>query len=141
MTGGRTARLVVAGALLDGAGRLLAARRSAPPELAGQWELPGGKVEPGEDPRTALRRELLEELGVAVVLGALVPAPDGGDWPVLGGHVMRVWVCAVADGAPLPLQDHDQLTWVELDRAESLPWLAPDLPILHAIRDCVGKMP
>ena len=52
-------RLVAAAAIIDGT-RLLAARRSSPPELAGRWELPGGKVEPGEDPREALARELRE---------------------------------------------------------------------------------
>ncbi|MET9965659.1 NUDIX domain-containing protein, partial [Streptomyces sp. NPDC006356] len=56
-------RIVVGAALLAG-GRLLAARRSAPEELAGRWELPGGKVEPGEAPEAALVRELREELGV-----------------------------------------------------------------------------
>lgn len=60
-----TTRIVVVGAaLFDDGGRLLAARRSAPPELAGRWELPGGKVEPGERPDAALVRELREELGV-----------------------------------------------------------------------------
>ncbi|MCL2732926.1 MAG: NUDIX domain-containing protein, partial [Actinomycetia bacterium] len=58
-------RVVVGGAVLD-RGRLLAARRTAPPELAGQWELPGGKVEPGERDEDALVRELREELGVTV---------------------------------------------------------------------------
>jgi 8-oxo-dGTP diphosphatase len=56
-------RVVVAGAVYD-QGRLLAARRSAPPELAGRWELPGGKLEPGESGEQALVRELREELGV-----------------------------------------------------------------------------
>ncbi|MGM0386502.1 MAG: (deoxy)nucleoside triphosphate pyrophosphohydrolase [Actinomycetota bacterium] len=135
MSGGP--RLVVAGAILDGS-RLLAARRSAPPELAGQWELPGGKVEPGEEPREALARELREELGVVVRLGEVVPAPDGGDWPVLGGHVMRVWLCAIGGGEALPLQDHDQLAWVELEDAGSVRWLAPDLPIVRAIRDQIS---
>ena len=125
-------RLVVAGALVDG-GRLLAAQRSSPPPLAGQWELPGGKVEDGEDPLAALHRELREELGIDVAVGGIVPAPDGGDWPILGGMVMRVWLCRADGDAPRAL-DHAQLAWVELGEAESLPWLAPDLPIVLEIR-------
>ena len=124
--------LVVAGALIDGR-RLLAAQRSSPPALAGQWELPGGKVEDGEDPLAALHRELREELGIAVAVGDLVPAPDGGDWPILGGMVMRGWLCRTDGDAPRAL-DHAQLAWVDLAEIGSLPWLAPDLPIVLEIR-------
>src|SRR5699024_11350553 len=79
-------RLVVAGAIVDDLHRpteLLAARRSAPKSLAGQWEFAGGKVEPGEAPEVALHRELREELGVGVLLGAEIPSAAGPEWPIL----------------------------------------------------------
>src|SRR4051795_8818739 len=107
--------LVVGAALVDdlrAPGRLLAARRSEPPSLAGRWELPGGKVEPGEPERAALRRELREELGVEVRLGAEVRPRDGFAWPLSERYEMRVWLGAVTLGRPAPLLAHDQLRWL-----------------------------
>jgi 8-oxo-dGTP diphosphatase len=104
------------------AGRLLAGRRTEPPHLAGGWELPGGKVEPGETDEEALARELVEELGVRVRLGERV----GGDWP-LGRYVLRVWLSTIEGGGePAPLEQHDALCWVGLDEIDSLAWLPGD---------------
>lgn len=118
-----SAGVVVGGVLLDG-GRLLAARRTAPAELAGRWELPGGKVEPGEAVPNALVRELREELGVTVRPLLRVP----GEWPVPGGRVLHVWTASVLYGTPHPLQDHDTLRWVTPAEAMALDWLDPDRP-------------
>jgi 8-oxo-dGTP diphosphatase len=117
-------RIVVVGAALYHRGRLLAARRSAPPELAGRWELPGGKVEPGELPEQALVRELREELGVEAEAVARVP----GEWPLKPGYVLHVWTARLVSGQPKPLQDHDDLRWLGPDEIWDVPWLDADVP-------------
>jgi 8-oxo-dGTP diphosphatase len=120
---------------------LLVARRSAPEQLAGLWEFPGGKVEPGEDPEVALRRELLEELGVGVQLGAELPAGSPGGWPLNERAAMRVWFAEVTQGKPTPLEDHDELRWVPLadpDAVLGLPWIPADFPIVRALLDILA---
>lgn len=127
--------LVVAAAVVDDLTRptrLLAARRSAPKTLAGRWEFPGGKVEPGESAVDALHRELDEELGVAAVLGEAIPGPDGGDWRATKGYRMRLWY-AVVDGEPAPLQDHDELRWLTLPTLATVPWLDANRPIVDVV--------
>lgn len=127
---------VVAAAIvdhLDRPTRLLAARRSAPAALAGRWELPGGKVEPGEERHAALHRELAEELGVTVALGAELVAPEGAAWPITATHRMRVWFASLVDGTPAPLEDHDELRWLAADELDDVPWLDGDVPIVAAL--------
>ncbi|MCH0540119.1 (deoxy)nucleoside triphosphate pyrophosphohydrolase [Streptomyces sp. MUM 203J] len=128
-----TDRVVVAGAVYH-QGRLLAARRSAPPELAGRWELPGGKLEAGEGPREALVRELREELGIEAEPGERIP----GEWPLGRGYVLRVWTARVRSGEPRPLQDHDELRWLARHEWDSVEWLDQDVP---AVREAVRLLP
>jgi 8-oxo-dGTP diphosphatase len=116
-------RVVVAGALYDG-GRLLAARRSAPPELAGRWELAGGMVEPGESPEQALVRELREELGVESEALERIP----GEWPLRPGYVLQVWTARLVSGEVRPLQDHDALRWLGPGEMDAVDWLDQDRP-------------
>ncbi|MCI2239159.1 NUDIX domain-containing protein [Paenibacillus sp. TRM 82003] len=117
---------------------LLAARRSAPPALAGRWELPGGKVEPGEEPEAALLRELREELGVGVELGVEVPGPARGAWPLGGDLVMRVWWARVVLGGPAPLQDHDELRWLAPGEWRSVDWLPADVALAQRLEELAG---
>ncbi|WOX22277.1 (deoxy)nucleoside triphosphate pyrophosphohydrolase [Streptomyces solicathayae] len=128
--------VVVAGALYD-RGRLLAARRSAPPELAGRWELPGGKLEPGESAEKALVRELREELGVETEPGERVP----GEWPLKPGYVLRVWTARLLSGEPRPLEDHDELRWLARDELDSVDWLDADRPALAAAVERLWPVP
>ncbi|MGW1198663.1 (deoxy)nucleoside triphosphate pyrophosphohydrolase [Streptomyces sp. NPDC002536] len=131
-----TVRVVVGGAVFD-RGRLLAARRSAPPELAGRWELPGGKLEPGETPREALVRELREELGIeAEPLERIA-----GEWPLKPGYVLQVWTARLLSGEARPLEDHDELRWLTPDRVDEVDWLDQDRPAVAAAMRLLEKLP
>ncbi|GIG28512.1 (deoxy)nucleoside triphosphate pyrophosphohydrolase [Cellulomonas marina] len=135
MTGSQPT-LVVAAALvddLDAPTVLLSARRRTPASLAGRWEFPGGKVEPGETPEEALHRELREELGVAVGLGDEVPGPEDGVWRITPTHVLRLWLAEVVSGVPAPLVEHDELRWLPAGQWFDVPWLDADVPIVTAV--------
>lgn len=102
------------------------------------WEFPGGKVEAGETCEEALCRELAEELGIAVEVGAEIPGPLEQGWRLNEKAAMRVWFVEPTAGEPEPLQDHDELRWVALDPAvelDALPWIPADRPILVALRN------
>lgn len=120
---------VVCGALRRG-DRLFACRRGPGMRLAGEWELPGGKVEPGEEDRAALRRELDEELGLRVEVGARL-----GESRV--GEVLLVAYACAAEGEP-ELREHDAAAWVGVAELDALAWAAADRPLLAALRAWLG---
>ena len=131
-------RPVVAAAIVDSLSEptmLLACSRAYPEELRGQFELPGGKVEEGEDPTVALTREIAEELGAHLTIGERV-CPEGGQWwPILGGRVMGVWLAEVAPSSPAPRAgtSHLEACWVPISELGDLPWIVADLPIVEAV--------
>lgn len=118
----------VVGAAVVRDGTVLAARRTAPERLAGMWEFPGGKVEPGETDEQALVRELEEELAVTVVVG-----PQVGPELVLGERaVMRVYLVTLEAGEPTACE-HDALRWLSADELDDVPWIPADAPVLPAL--------
>ena len=141
----RSLRLVVGAAVVDSLSRprrLLAARRTEPAALAGGWELPGGKVDPGESPLSALHREVWEELGVRVAFGAHVPGPlPGATWAVGDRYEMLVWLAEVIEGTPAPIEDHDAVRWLPLDGLYAVPWLPADLPIVERLEAMLATGP
>lgn len=116
-------QIVVAGAVINGSAVLVAQRRR-PPELAGRWELPGGKVAPGETERAALARELAEELGVdtkAVEVGERL----GADVVLDAGVTLRAYRVNLAHGQPQP-HDHHALRWATADELPGIDWVPAD---------------
>lgn len=114
--------------------RFLAAQRAYPAQLRGQWEFPGGKVEPGEVPQAALARELREELDIVVKIGVEVtPDTPLSTWPLKPGLEMRVWLVSTDRPEIGPGTSHMQVKWVTPVQALDLNWLAPDLPIVRQI--------
>ncbi len=123
---------VVAGALISGA-TVLVAQRQRPAELAGLWELPGGKVAVGESDADALTRELREELGVEVVVGERL----GVDVALGESLMLRAYVVAQTGGTPHP-HDHRALRWVGAAELESLDWVPADRAWLPELAKRLG---
>lgn len=134
--------LVAAAAIVDDLSAprsLLAARRRSPVSLAGRWEFPGGKVEPGESPEEAVHRELREELGIGVGLGSELVGPDAGSWRLSEAYTMRLWLAEVVTGSPEPLVEHDLLRWLPRGQWLTVPWLDADIRIVDALAAVVAQ--
>jgi 8-oxo-dGTP diphosphatase len=123
--------VVVGAVLLDGAGRVLGAERAHPEPLAGRWEFPGGKVQPGESEPAALRRECREELGVDIVVNDRLG--DEARIDAAGQTVLRLWTARIVAGRPEPLE-HAQLRWLTAAELDGVRWLPADGPLLPAVR-------
>jgi len=120
-------QIVVAGAVLaeSAAGRtVLIAQRRRPPELAGRWELPGGKVMAGESESAALARELGEELGLdaaAITVGERL----GADVVLNPSMTLRAYLVSLTSGEPQP-HDHQALRWVTAVQLADVDWVPAD---------------
>jgi 8-oxo-dGTP diphosphatase len=127
-------QIVVAGAIISGA-TLLVAQRERPPELAGRWELPGGKVAPGETERDALARELAEELGLQagdVAVGDRL----GDDVALSDTTILRAYRVQLLRGEPHP-HDHRALRWVTTAELPDVDWVPADRAWLSELADAL----
>ncbi len=126
--------LVSAVALIDPDGRVLLAQRPPGKSLAGLWEFPGGKVEPGETPEAALIRELHEELGIETWDSCLAPltfASHAYD----GFHLlMPLFACRRWRGTPQP-REGQVLAWVRARDLRDYPMPAADIPLIPILQD------
>ncbi|MCA8881504.1 MAG: 8-oxo-dGTP diphosphatase MutT [Rhodobacteraceae bacterium] len=128
--------LVAAVVLVDADGRVLLAQRPEGKSMAGLWEFPGGKVEPGETPEAALIRELHEELGVETWESCLAPLTFAShsydDFHLL----MPVFVCRRWTGT-VQAREGQEFAWVASNRLREYPMPAADSPLIPIIRDWV----
>jgi 8-oxo-dGTP diphosphatase len=131
---GLTVLLVVACALVDADGRVLLAKRPPGRPLAGLWEFPGGKVEPGETPDAALIRELEEELGIRVSPNCLAPFTFASHSYEAFHLLMPLWVCRKWEGA-VKAQQGQELAWVRARRLSDYAMPPADEPLKAMLRD------
>ena len=126
--------LVSAVALIDADGRVLLAQRPEGKSLAGLWEFPGGKVEPGETPETCLIRELHEELGIGTWRSCLAPLTFASHTYDDFHLLMPLFACRRWEGIPSP-REGQRLVWVAPDRLRDYPMPPADLPLIPILRD------
>jgi len=126
--------LVVAVALVDVDGRVLIAQRPEGKSMAGLWEFPGGKVEPGETPEHALIRELQEEIGIDVTENCLAPFTFASHRYDDLHLLMPLYVCRVWDGAVVA-REGQTLKWVRALDLKDYPMPPADIPLIAMLRD------
>lgn len=127
---------VVCAVIRDEEGRFLVCQRSVGRALAGKWEFPGGKVEPGENCKLALRREIMEELACEIEISRSLP-PIEHRYPE---HAIRLmpFVCTLRSGEPTAME-HSQLKWLTPIQCQDLEWSPADVPIWKALVSESGK--
>lgn len=122
---------VVCAVIRDASGRLLVCQRPAGKALAGKWEFPGGKVETGEEPVDALKREIAEELGCEISVGEQLEAVMH-HYPEFSIS-LTAFLCTMVSGDVHPLE-HAEVRWVTLEKCPQLDWAEADIPIWTSLQ-------
>ena len=121
---------VVAAIIYDSEGRIFATQRGYG-DYKEWWEFPGGKMEAGETPEEALRREIWEELETRIVVEKFVETVE---WDYPQFHLsMHCYLCHVESGH-LELKEHEAAKWLNKDELESVNWLPADLKVIEKVR-------
>jgi 8-oxo-dGTP diphosphatase len=115
-------------AIIESDRKILLGKRSAPRQHAGFWELPGGKIDPGETPQNALSREIMEELGVTIEVGKQLSVVVHE----YNTHTVRLipFVCGISGGTIKPLE-YQEIAWIDPSLKTEFPLLPPDYGILE----------
>lgn len=124
--------IVVAAVLRDAEGLILVQQRPEGKQMAGLWEFPGGKVEPGESPEQALVRELAEELGITIAPSDLQPMAFASE-PLGDRHLMLLlYACGTWTGTPLAIEA-TAIRWASIDELRRLPMPPADGPLVEQL--------
>lgn len=128
--------VVVGAAIMDGK-RVLAAQRSVKMNSPLKWEFPGGKVEEGETQQQALKREIIEELGIMIEVGEMLGCgiAEYGDKRI----TLNVYWASIVEGKPVA-KEHADIRWIEIDRIGELEWAEPDIPVCKVLLKNYGSI-
>ncbi len=130
--------LVAACALVDADGRVLIAERPQGKSLAGLWEFPGGKVEPGETPEETLIRELEEEIGIRTKVACLAPLTFASFTYETFHLLMPLYVCRRYEGIPVP-REGQRIKWVRPQALRDYPMPPADEPLIPLLIDSIPQ--
>lgn len=121
----------VVGAVVVTDGRVLCVQRGPHGSLAGKWEFPGGKIEPGESPQAALEREIHEELLCRIAVGeGITTTSHEYDFGIVN---LTTFYCELVAGTPR-LVEHAQMSWRSPDELGELDWAPADIPAVHLVQ-------